>query len=100
MQDNSKFMRRYSDGLKRQVIQELEEGASRGSLQRKYAIGGNDTINKWIRKAGKLHLLNFIVHVDIDNDNANEVKLKDIRDVVVQSGQFKYHRQMPGVAGR
>ena len=43
---------RYSEAFKRQVVQEYEDGATISHLQRKYDIGGNTTIQKWIRKYG------------------------------------------------
>jgi len=42
----------YSEAFKRKVVQEYENGASMHSLQRKYGIGGNTTIQKWVRKYG------------------------------------------------
>lgn len=41
---------RYPEAFKRQVVQEYENGATIHHLQRKYEIGGNTTIRKWIQK--------------------------------------------------
>ena len=43
-------IKRYSLPFKKQVVQEYEAGASISSLQRKYGIGGNQTIRNWITK--------------------------------------------------
>lgn len=43
---------RYPEAFKRQVVQEYEDGASISYLQRKYGIGGNTTIQKWVQKYG------------------------------------------------
>lgn len=44
---------RYPDELKLKVVQEyLETDASQSDLQRKYGIGGNACIVKWMRKFG------------------------------------------------
>ncbi len=40
----------YTEALKLKVIREFEAGASIGHLRRKYGIGGNSTIQKWINK--------------------------------------------------
>jgi len=51
--------RRYSEAFKMQVIMELESGKlpSQCEAQRRYGIKGNATINKWLRKYGKDHLI-------------------------------------------
>ena len=50
---------RYSDCFKRAVIEEIEKkGLSIEACRRKYSIGGATTIQKWLKKYGKNHLLN------------------------------------------
>nr|WP_314287350.1 transposase [uncultured Capnocytophaga sp.] len=54
---------RYSDCFKRSIVEEIEKnGLSIEDCRRKYAIGGSTTIQKWLKKYGKNHLLNKIVH--------------------------------------
>lgn len=56
---------RYSLSFKQQVVREIEEsGANIELVRRKYGIKGGSTIQKWICKFGKNHLLNKIVRVE------------------------------------
>ena len=56
---------RYSDCFKRSIVEEIEKnGLSIEDCRRKYAIGGGSTIQKWLKKYGKNHLLNKIVRVE------------------------------------
>ena len=55
---------RYSISFKQQIVQEVEQGASKGSVRRKYGIRGGETINKWLRKFGKHHLINQTIRVE------------------------------------
>ena len=57
---------KYSEGFKMQVLRELEEGkfASKEALRRTYGIGGGGTIEGWIRKYGKTHLLARVIRVE------------------------------------
>lgn len=64
MTNENKNNIRYSISFKQQVVREVEEGASKGSVQRKYGIRGGETINKWIRKFGKHHLINQTIRVE------------------------------------
>lgn len=43
----------YSEEFKLRVVAEYEQGISASELQRKYNIGGNMTIVKWVKKYGK-----------------------------------------------
>lgn len=54
---------RYSISFKRQIVNEIEEGASISLIQRKYGIKGGETIQRWIRKFGKNHLLSKVIKV-------------------------------------
>lgn len=55
----------YSISFKRQVIADLESGRfdSIESARRHYGIGGMGTIQGWLRKYGKNHLLPKVVKV-------------------------------------
>ena len=55
----------YSSCFKRQVVADLESGRfdSIASCQRHYGIGGMDTVQRWLRKYGKNHLLPKVVRV-------------------------------------
>jgi transposase-like protein len=64
MINESKSNVRYSLSFKRQIVQEVEQGASKGSVRKKYGIRGGETINKWLRKFGKHHLINQTIRVE------------------------------------
>ena len=66
----SKTIRQYSISFKRQVIADLESGRfdSIESARRHYGIGGTSTIQKWLRKYGKNHLLPKVVIVQKPNE--------------------------------
>ena len=56
---------RYSDCFKRSIVEEIEKnGLSIEDCRQKYGIGGGSTIQKWLKKYGKNHLLNKIVRVE------------------------------------
>lgn len=65
---------RYSDCFKLQVVSEIEKnGLSIEDCRRKYGIGGSHTIQKWLKKFGKHHLLNKVVRVET-RDELDELK--------------------------
>ncbi|HPK29867.1 MAG TPA: hypothetical protein PK979_02355 [Bacteroidales bacterium] len=65
---------RYSDCFKLQVVEEIENnGLSIKDCRLKYGIGGGSTIQKWLLKYGKQHLLNKIVRVET-RDEIDELK--------------------------
>lgn len=57
---------RYSEAFKLQVVQELESGKLGGvqEARERYGIGGNETIQRWLRNYGKNHLLGKVVRVE------------------------------------
>ena len=74
MTKERKVIVRYSDCVKRSVIEEIEKnGLSIEECRRKYAIGGATTIQKWLKMYGKNHLLNKIVRVETI-DEIQEIK--------------------------
>lgn len=65
MTNGNKYVRRYSVSFKRQVVRELEEtGVSKNWIRAKYGIGGVATLQHWIRKFGKDHLINQVIRVE------------------------------------
>ena len=77
---------RYSDCFKRAVIEEIEKkGLSIEACRRKYSIGGATTIQKWLKKYGKNHLLNKIIRVEtIDEIQALKKELKAIKEAFAE----------------
>ena len=56
---------RYSEAFKMEVISKYENGAmTRNEIYSQYGIRGAETLNKWLRKYGKYHLINRIVRVE------------------------------------
>lgn len=60
---------KYTKKFKNRVLSELESGElnSYAEAQRKYNIGGNATIKKWIINAEKFHLLHKSKIIDMEN---------------------------------
>lgn len=74
----SKKTYRYSDCFKLSVVTEIERnGLTIQEARLKYGIKGGSTIQKWLVKFGKNHLLNKVVRVET-KDERNE--LKRLRD--------------------
>ena len=58
-------MRRYSISFQKQVIRELEEtGATIDLIRKRYDIRGCETIQRWVRKFGKNHLINQVIRIE------------------------------------
>lgn len=65
MTNSNNYSRRYSISFKQQVVKELEEsGASKEWIRKKYGIKGGSTLQDWIRKFGKNHLINQIIRIE------------------------------------
>lgn len=73
MEQKSVF--RYSEAFKQQVLRELEEGkfGSMHSAARAYGIRGGSTLQGWIRRYGRTHLLRKVVRVETPKE-VNEAK--------------------------
>jgi transposase-like protein len=59
----TKIVKRYSATFKRQVVSEYEAGSEITSLKTKYGIGGDHTIEAWIRKYGKEGFRHELVYI-------------------------------------
>jgi transposase-like protein len=65
---------RYSSAFKLKVVTEIESGKfTIGEARRIYDIGGPTTIQRWIKKYGKHHLLNKIIRIEM-KDEKDKVK--------------------------
>src|SRR2546423_10660488 len=76
-----KTMIRYSIGFKQKVVKEIEnEGLGIAEAAQRYGIRGGSTIQKWIKKFGKNHLLNTIIRVEMkgEKDHTKELE-KEIK---------------------
>lgn len=76
MKQIQRTIKRYSISFKQKVISEIENGKlTKSEAQRIYGIGSSTSIEKWIKKFGKLHLLNKVVRIELKDEVS---KLKDL----------------------
>jgi transposase len=70
---------RYSEAFKLQVVRELEERkhSSCWAAREAYGIGGKTTVQKWMRRYGRSHLLRKVVLVQSPGERSEVRKLKD-----------------------
>jgi transposase-like protein len=59
------------------VVQEIEEGGSFESVRSKYGIGGASTIQSWVGRFGKNHLLNKVIRIETMNDQQRIKQLEE-----------------------
>lgn len=69
---------RYSEAFKRQVVEELETGmvSSIHQARQRYGIRGATTIQKWIRRLGRNHLLAKVVRVETPEEKQQIEQLR------------------------
>ena len=69
---------RYSQAFKLKVVKEIESGKyTIGDARRIYDINGAETIQNWIRKLGKSHLIKDIIRVQMKDEKD---KLKELQN--------------------
>lgn len=65
---------RYSDCFKQSVVSEIEKnGLTIQQARDRFGIKGTNTIQLWLKKYGRNHLLNKVVRVET-RDDINELK--------------------------
>ena len=70
-------MIRYSISFKQKVVRGLEEeGLTISEASRRYGIKGGQTIQNWLRKFGKNHLISKIVRIEMkgEKDRVKELE--------------------------
>lgn len=75
----SRTVLRYSIAFQQKVVSEIESGElSIGDARRLYDIRGHETIQKWIHKLGKNHLLSKVVRIEMkdEKDRIKELEKK------------------------
>lgn len=75
--ENQRKILRYSEAFKQKVVSEIENGKlTLSEAQRLYDIRGGETIQKWIKKLGKTHLLNKVIHIKMreETDKIKELE--------------------------
>jgi transposase-like protein len=87
---NSKITYRYSQAFKQEVIREIESGKiTIEGARRLYGIGGGSLIQTWIKKLGKLHMLNKIVRVEMKDELSKlkqlEKEKKELESALAQA---------------
>ncbi len=90
MKQNKGVSIRYSLSFKQKVISEIESGKlSIGNARKLYGIVGGQTIQNWIKKFGKLHLLNKIVRVELKDEVSRlkqlEKEKKELESALAQA---------------
>ena len=74
----SKKIYRYSDCFKQSVVEEIEKnGLSIEEARRRYGIGGGETIQKWLVRFGKNHLLSKVVRVETKEERDELRRLRE-----------------------
>jgi len=68
---------RYSEAFKREVVAALESGDVSGIPQAKerFGITGSTTVQRWLFKYGKNHLIPKVVRVEKPNEKRREEEL-------------------------
>jgi transposase-like protein len=100
---------KYSICFKQKVVKEIEdEGLSLQDASRRYGIKGGSTVQKWIRKFGKYHLLNKVIRIEtmdekdrikqLEEENkklklalADSVMEKRCLEVVIEEGDRQFN---------
>lgn len=78
MSNQGNYSRRYSLSFRQMVVHQLEqEGCTVSSLQRRYGIKGSETIQNWIRRFGKTHLLNQTIRIETMDEKDRVKELED-----------------------
>ena len=91
MENGQRVIHRYSLAFKQKVVSEIERGELNvGDAQRIYDIRGNETIQSWIRKLGKNHLLNKVVRIEM-KDEKEKVKELEKQVKVLESALAQSH---------
>jgi transposase-like protein len=81
---------RYSEAFKQKVITEIESGKYRKTeASRLYQVSQN-SINKWLRKYGKNHLIEKIVRVEMKGE-ADRLKQLETEKRVLESALAQAH---------
>lgn len=86
-----KIFLRYSLAFQQKVVSEIESGKLTISEAKKiYNIGGETTVQKWIKKLGKSHLLNKVIHIEM-TDEPNRIKELERQKKELESALAQAH---------
>lgn len=81
---------RYSESFKLHVVSEIESGdLTIEGARRRYGIKGGATVQKWLRRYGKNHLLGKVVRVERPEEKDRvkelEAKVRELESALAQS---------------
>ena len=95
MANRQKETIRYSNSFKQKVVREVEqEGLRFSQARRRYGIKGAGTIQRWVHKFGKNHLLDKIVRVEMKREKDRikelEAEIKKLKIALADSTMEKH----------
>lgn len=94
MDSKQKITKLYSFAFKQKVILEIESGKlTRAEARKLYGISGGSTINRWIQKHGKLHLLNKVVKIEL-KDEVSKLKQLEKEKKELESALANAHLKL------
>jgi|WetSurMetagenome_2_1015567.scaffolds.fasta_scaffold117721_1 transposase-like protein len=77
MSAERRVFKRYSIAFRQKVVSEIENGTfSISHAQMVYDITGATTIQTWLKKFGKNHLLNKVVRIEMKDETSKIKELK------------------------
>lgn len=86
-----RIFRRYSTAFKQKVVNEIENGKlTISEAKLVYDIRGDGTIQIWMRKFGKTHLLNKVIHIEM-KDEPNKIKELEKQKKQLESALAQAH---------
>jgi transposase len=86
-----RIFRRYSTAFKQKVVSEIENGKlTISEAKLVYDIRGDGTIQIWMRKFGKTHLLNKVIHIEM-KDEPNKIKELEKQKKQLESALAQAH---------
>lgn len=77
--------KKYSEGFKRQVVAEYEDGKSASALCRKYGIGNVTSVTNWVKQYASEGLRHEIVHIQTPAEADQLKQLERERDLLRQA---------------
>lgn len=82
---------RYSLAFKQKVVSEIETGKlAINEAQKLYDIKGGSTIQNWLKKLGKPHLLNKVIHIKM-KDEKDKIKELEKQKKELESALAQAH---------
>ncbi len=93
-QSKGRIIKRYSLSFKQKIVTEIESGKlTQIGAKKLYDIGGGETISIWIKKLGKLHLLNKVVRIEL-KDEVSRIKQLEKEKKELESALAQAHLKL------